>query len=111
MEITGNPMRLHENAMTGNTAADMAANIHLHANITQHNLTQHNITEEDINLCTLEDLKAAGFSGLSLSKLRNAIHKDPITKKEFQQYVNDSKTKHNPMGYLYDAILNHYRPL
>lgn len=106
MEITRNPMRLHENAMAGNTATDMAANIHLHANI-----TQHNITEEDINLCTLEDLKAAGFSGLSLSKLRNAIHKDPITKKEFQQYVNDSKTKHNPMGYLHDAILNHYRPL
>ncbi|WP_298588125.1 hypothetical protein [uncultured Megasphaera sp.] len=119
MEITGNPTRLNENAMAGNTAADMAANTHLHANITQHNLTQHNltqltqhnITEGGINLCTLEDLKAAGFSGLSLSKLCNAIHKDPITKKEFQQYVNDSKTKHNPMGYLHDAILKHYRPL
>lgn len=119
MEITGNPTRLHENAMADNTAADMAANPHLHANITQHNLTQHNltqltqhnITEESITLCTLEDLKAAGFSGLSLSKLCNAIHKDPITKKEFQQYVNDSKTKHNPMGYLHDAILKHYQPL
>lgn len=119
MEITGNPTRLHENAMADNTAADMAANPHLHANITQHNLTQHNltqltqhnITEDSITLCTLEDLKAAGFSGLSLSKLCNAIHKDPITKKEFQQYVNDSKTKHNPMGYLHDAILKHYQPL
>ena len=111
MGITGNHTRLHEDAMADNTAVDMTANTHLHANITQHNLTQHNLTEESVDFCTLEDLKAAGFSGISLSKLRNAIHKDPITKKEFQQYVNDSKTKHNPMGYLHDAILKHYRPL
>jgi hypothetical protein len=115
MEVPGIPTSLHEDAMADN----MTATSHSHANIIQHNiiqpnltqLTQHNITEEGINLCTLEDLKAAGFSGLSLSKLCNAIHKDPITKKEFQQYVNDSKTKHNPMGYLHDAILKHYRPL
>ena len=89
MEVTVNPTRLHEAAMAGNTAAD----INLHANITQPNLiqlTQHNITEEVAALCTLEDLKAAGFSGLALSKLRNAIHKEPISKKEFQQYINDT---------------------
>lgn len=46
MEITGNPTRLHEDAMADNmagaTAADTAADIHLHANITQHNITQPN---------------------------------------------------------------------
>ena len=128
MEITGNPTRLHEDAMADNmagaTAADTAADIHLHANITQHNitqhnitqpnltqLTQHNITEEVDELCTLDDLQAAGFSGPALCKLRNTLFKSPITKKEFQQYVNDSKTKKSPMGYLYNAILKHYQPL
>ena len=123
MEITGNPTRLHEDAMADNiagaTAADTAADIHLHANITQHNitqpnltqLTQHNITEKVDELCTLDDLQAAGFSGPALCKLRNTLFKSPITKKEFQQYVNDSKTKKSPMGYLYNAILKHYQPL
>lgn len=49
MEITGNPTRLHEDAMADNmagaTAADTAADIHLHANITQHNITQPNLTQ------------------------------------------------------------------
>lgn len=114
MEVPGIPTSLHEDAMADN----MTATIHSHANIIQHNiiqpnltqLTQHNITENGDALCTLEDLKEAGFSGLSLSKLCNAIHKEPISKKEFQQYVNDSKTKNHPMGYLYDAILKHYQP-
>lgn len=118
MEITGNSMELHEAVVADNMADTVTDDMNLHDNTIQHNITQFNTNQltqhnkrEDDSLCTLEDLKEAGFASPGIFKLVNAVQKESITKRELQRYIKDSKKKDKPMGYLYEAIMNHYKPL